>query len=175
MAENSPQNVGTDNQVQNTTGEGNVKPAEPTNTTDWKAEARKWEARAKENKEKADKFDEFQESQKSELERAQERAQQAEKQVEAYKHAEDLRNWANEVSSETHVPASVLRGDTREEMEAHAKQILDAGLSSYGSVPDKGNSSGSTETTEEQIDAIKDPTKRIRARARFIHNQNKGK
>ena len=46
--------------------------------TDWKAEARKWEARAKENKAKADAYDEAQEAAKSDLQKAQERIAQLE-------------------------------------------------------------------------------------------------
>ena len=90
---------------------------------DWKAEARKWEARAKENKSKADKLDEIEEASKTALEKATERAQKAENQVKAYKQEAQRKQWLEEVSSETGLPASVLRGSTREEIEAHA-QIL---------------------------------------------------
>lgn len=90
---------------------------------DWKAEARKWEARAKENKSKADKLDELEEASKTALEKATERAQKAESQVKAYEQEAQRKQWLEEVSSETGLPVSVLRGSTREEIEAHA-QIL---------------------------------------------------
>lgn len=90
---------------------------------DWKAEARKWEARAKENKSKADKLDELEEASKTALEKATERAQKAENQVKAYEQEAQRKQWLEEVSSETGLPVSVLRGSTREEIEAHA-QIL---------------------------------------------------
>lgn len=90
---------------------------------DWKAEARKWEARAKENKSKADKLDEIEEASKTALEKATERAQKAESQVKAYEQEAQRKQWLEEVSSETGLPVSVLRGSTREEIEAHA-QIL---------------------------------------------------
>lgn len=88
---------------------------------DWKAEARKWEARAKENKSKADKLDEIEEASKTALEKAQERAQKAENEVKAYKQEAQRKQWLEEVSSETGLPVSVLRGNTREEIEAHAE------------------------------------------------------
>lgn len=136
--------------------------------TDWKAEARKWEARAKENKAKADKWDEREAADKSELERMAERAQEAERQVEAYRHAEEKRAWAKDVSEETHVPASVLRGETLEEIREHARAILGSGLSSYGIVPDRGESGNPAPVTREQIEAIKDPHERVMERARHI-------
>lgn len=37
--------------------------------------------------------------------------------------SEQKRTWANEVARETGVPADVLRGETKEEMEAHAKTL----------------------------------------------------
>ena len=97
------------------------KPA--THEVDWKAEARKWEARAKENKSKADKLDEIEEASKTALEKATERAQKAESQVKAFKEEAQRKQWLEEVSNETGLPINVLRGSTREEIEAHA-QIL---------------------------------------------------
>lgn len=40
-----------------------------------------------------------------------------------YKTAEQKRKWAFEVSQETGVPADALRGDSKEEMEAHAATL----------------------------------------------------
>lgn len=130
--------------------------------TDWKAEARKWEARAKSNKAKADKWDEREEADKSELERMTERAQAAEKKVSEFEHAAEVRRWAAEVSEETKVPASVLRGESKEEMQAHAKAILGSGLSVYGSVPDAGERGGS-HVTRDSILNIKNQRERVRA------------
>lgn len=90
---------------------------------DWKAEARKWEARAKENKSKADKLDELEEASKTALEKATERAQKAESKVKAYEEEKQRKAWLEEVAAETGLPQSVLRGSTKEEIEAHA-QIL---------------------------------------------------
>lgn len=96
---------------------------ETSHEVDWKAEARKWEARAKENKGKADRLDEIEEQSKTALEKAQERAQKAESKVKAYEAEAQRKKWLDEVSSDTGLPVSVLRGNTKEEIEAHA-QIL---------------------------------------------------
>lgn len=134
--------------------------------TDWKAEARKWEARAKENKAKADKWDEQEEAGKSELERMTERAAEAERRVTELEHAEQVRTWASEVAAETHVPASILRGDTKEEMQAHANAILSAGITTK-TVPDKGETSAPA-ITRESIEAIKSQRDRVLERAKNI-------
>lgn len=135
--------------------------------TDWKAEARKWEARAKENKAKADKWDEQEEAGKSELERMTERAAEAERRVTELEHAEQVRTWASEVAAETHVPASILRGDTKEEMQAHANEILSAGITTK-TVPDKGESSAPA-VTRESIESIKSQRDRVLERAKNIN------
>lgn len=149
----------------------------PAQETDWKAEAeklkaesRKWEARSKENfdklealKEKADKWDELQEQGKSELERTKEELSAAQAKVEAYEKAEQTRAWAAEIAAETHVPASVLRGSTKEEMQEHAQAILASGLNAK-SVPDGGEVS-TPAVTRESIESIPNQMERIRARA----------
>lgn len=112
--------------------------------TDWKAEARKWEQRAKGNKtdldaakaeldglrEKAARLDEIEEQAKTELQKAQERAEAAEKwrveretadrtaQEQAARKAE-LAEIAAELVKGTAVPAEALAGSTREELQAH--------------------------------------------------------
>jgi hypothetical protein len=97
--------------------------ASDSHETDWKAEARKWEARAKENKSKADKLDEIEEASKSALEKAQERAQKAENRVKEFEAEAQRKQWLDEVAKETGLPAGVLRGNTREEIEVHAQSL----------------------------------------------------
>ena len=53
-------------------------PTPPVDETDWKAEARKWEQRAKENKTAAERLAELESANKSEIERATEKATAAE-------------------------------------------------------------------------------------------------
>lgn len=136
--------------------------------TDWKAEARKWEARSKSNKaeadqlrEKAAKWDEAQEAGKSELQRLQEQLAAATAERDALAKEKETAQWAREVAEAKHVPASVLRGSTKEEMEAHADAILGSGLS-FGSVPDGGEQHPSN-ATRESILAIKNQQERLAA------------
>ena len=143
-------------------------------SVDWEAkarklqeESRKWEARAKANKAKADKWDEQEEAGKSELERMTERATEAERRVSELEHAEQVRGWANEVAAATHVPVEILRGDTKEEMEAHAQAILSAGITTR-TVPDKGESSAPA-VTRESIEGITSQAQRVMERARNIN------
>lgn len=135
---------------------------------DWKAMSRKWEDRAKSNKEEADqlrekaaKWDEAQEAGKSELQRLQEQLEAAVAERDALAREKETAQWAKEVADEKHLPASVLRGSTKEEMLAHADSILASGLS-YGSVPD-GGESHTTTVTRESILAIKDQQQRLAA------------
>lgn len=84
--------------------------------TDWKAEARKWEARAKENKTALDdltgKFTAV-ESENGEL---------ATK-VQTYEAKEARIALLADVSKATGVPAELLRGETKEDLEAHAEVL----------------------------------------------------
>lgn len=85
--------------------------------TDWKAEARKWEARSKENHEAHAKVSEQLESLTSERD---ELAKQVAEHEARVKH----NALVAEVAESKGVPASMLRGSTKEEMEAHADAIL---------------------------------------------------
>lgn len=89
--------------------------------TDWKAEARKWEARAKENAVKARRADELEESQKSEIQKAQERAEAAERELVTTKQ-EALRL---SVAAKHGVPAHLLAGSTEDEIEASAQALIE--------------------------------------------------
>ena len=74
-------------------------------------------------KAKAEKYDAIEEGQKTELQKLQERIEKAEKENAAFKQREQVSTWAAEVSKETGVPASLLRGSTKEEMETHAELL----------------------------------------------------
>jgi len=101
----------------------------------WKGLARKHENRAKENADAAKKLQALEDSQKSDLEKAQssqamaeQRATKAESQVLRY-----------EVAQEKKIPAKLMRfltGNTREEIEAAADELLEA------TAPDTGEGSG---------------------------------
>ncbi len=79
-----------------------------------------------EYKAKAAKFDELDEASKSELQKEQDARAKAEKELESYRQKEQIAVWASEVSKATGVPADVLRGSTKEDIEAHAEQLKDA-------------------------------------------------
>jgi len=101
------------------------KPAEqpPAQETDWKAEARKWETRAKENSEAAKKLADIEEATKTEAQKQADKLAAAEAKVKDYEKREQIATWAKEVSEETGVPADVLSGSTKEELEAHAEKL----------------------------------------------------
>lgn len=116
----------TENAPAATTTEATPSPAvEETHvdTTDWKAESRKWEKRAKENATAAEKLRAIEEANKTEAQKLTERAEAAEAKVREFEAAAERRSWRAEVSKETGIPVDILRGDTREEIEAHAKTL----------------------------------------------------
>lgn len=88
----------------------------PAQETDWKAEARKWERRAKENKSAAEKLAEIEEANKSEAQKLADRLAAAEaKAVEAERKAFALTKG---------VPESLITGKTPEEWETAAEAAL---------------------------------------------------
>jgi hypothetical protein len=94
-------------------------PAPPAQeTTDWKAEARKWEERAKGNKTALDEL-----TAKHEL-TATENADLAKK-LQTYEAEKERASLVSEIAEANKVPASALRGSTREELEAHAAVLAE--------------------------------------------------
>ena len=104
-------------------------------------------------KEKAAKYDEAEEANKSELQKATERADSLQAELNAMKSAEQLRTLREEVSNERGVPANLLTGTTKEECEAQAEQLLNwANPNSYPSVPDGGEPVGTAKkSTRDQF------------------------
>ena len=97
---------------------------EPKQEPDWKAEARKWEQRAKENKAAAEKLAAFEESQKSEAQKLADRAAQAERERDEAR----LEALRTKVGMHKKLPADVidlLKGDTEEELAAHADRLAE--------------------------------------------------
>ena len=111
--------------VEDSTEETHVEPQE----TDWKAEARKWEARAKANKEASDKLAELEEAQKTEQQKLTERAEAAERELEATKY-ESLRL---SVIARNEVPEKyqhLVRGADEDELSEAAKAVSELVASS---------------------------------------------
>lgn len=92
-------------------------------STDWKAMARKWEARSKENAEKAKAYDDLQEASKTELEKAKEAAKKAKAELDGLKAKAKLDEARRRVAKSAGVPESLVFGATEDEMEANAKAI----------------------------------------------------
>lgn len=93
-------------------------------------------------KEKAAKYDEQIEAGKSDLQKANERADSLQKELDSIRKETELRNLRDEVSNATGVPASLLTGASQEECEAQAQAILTWAQqktpNGYPRVPDGG-------------------------------------
>lgn len=90
--------------------------------TDWKAEARKWESRAKENSAAQQKLAELENASKSELQRALDRAEAAEKAI-AEAQSESLRLTVAARHGITGDALELLSGSTEDELEAKAAKL----------------------------------------------------
>lgn len=93
-------------------------PAAPAQEPDWKTEARKWEERSKSNKSSLDeltaKFQELETKHGDVSSKLQQFEQEKERSA-----------LISEVATAKGVPASALRGSTREELEAHADTLAE--------------------------------------------------
>lgn len=90
-------------------------------------------------KAKAAKYDEAEEANKSELQKATERANALEAELNGMKKAEEVRTTREKVSKETGIPANLLTGTTEEECKAQADAIKAyATPSGYPKVKDGG-------------------------------------
>ena len=93
-------------------------------------------------KAKAEKFDEVEEANKSELQKAIDRANKLQTELDGLTKQNEIRQVRDEVSQTTGVPASLLTGSTKEECEAQAKAIAEykaQSVPSYPSVKDGGD------------------------------------
>lgn len=70
-------------------------------------------------------LDKIKSASQTEIEKALERANQAETKLSAYEAKEQAAQWAAEIVKDSEIPASVLRGNTREELQAHFDQLKD--------------------------------------------------
>ena len=104
-------------------------------------------------KEKAAKYDEQVEASKSDLQKATERADSLQAELDAIKSANELRSMREEVAKAKGVPAELLTGTNAEECEAQADALVKwAKPSGYPKVPDGGDPIGhAKKTTREQF------------------------
>ena len=90
-------------------------------------------------KEKAEKFDQLEEANKSELQKATERADALQVELDKLKGENAVRELRNKVAEETGIPVNLLTGGTEEDCRAQAKAIAEyAKPSAYPKVRDGG-------------------------------------
>lgn len=90
-------------------------------------------------KEKAEQFDKMEEASKTELQKAIERGNALENELNSLKKAAEVRKIRDDVSAETGVPANLLTADTEDGCKEQAKAILAfKGPQTYPNVRDAG-------------------------------------
>ncbi len=118
-------------------------------------------------KAKAKKLDEMEEANKSEIQKATEKANALQAQLDQLQKAESIRKIREKVASEKGVPANLLTAETEELCTEQANAIMAFAGSqqyrpTYPNVKDNGETKAPT-MTKEQVLAIKDPTQRLKA------------
>lgn len=139
-----------------------------TEATDWKAEARKWEKRAKANSEAAEKLAAIEEAGKTELQRMTERAEKAESALKAYEVERERAAQVEQVAKDTGVPAVFLEGYGGDDVAAYAESIKGYFAKTTAPVLPNDGRHADTGMTRESILAIQDPVKRKAAIAQHI-------
>lgn len=93
----------------------------PADGVDWRAMARKWEKRAKENADARKRLDEVTDASKTELDRMRESVQA----LQAENESNRLRAMKADVASQTGVPAELLSATTEEDLADQAEAIME--------------------------------------------------
>lgn len=122
-------------------------------------------------KSKATAYDEAQEASKTDLERATERAEELQKQLDALTTANQERELREKIATETGVPVNLLRGSSEEDLRSQAEAILgfaNTKRAPYPNVKDGGETTPPT-MTRDAILGIKDERKRLEAIKNNIH------
>ena len=116
-------------------------------------------------KEKAQKLDKIEEENKTELQRATDRANALQAEIDAYKTAEEERKLREKISSETGVPANLLKGNSEEDLRTQAQAILTFAKSDpkYPEVKKDGGEVHKPTITKAEILAIKSEKERLKA------------
>ena len=143
-AQDAPEQSSSETTEQNT--------QETTETTDWKALSRKWEARAKENKAAVDELGAL----KPQLEKLQAERDEFAAKVTAFETQQEYQKTVAEVAEAAGVPVEALRGETREDLEAHAKVVKDLLNSNRpGPVVGSQGKQGRINVTDPQREAVR--------------------
>ena len=137
--------------------------------TDWKAKAREWEKRAKQNmariselEPKAKQFDTLEAASKSELERAQEQANLLQRELETTQRQALVAS----VALDKGLPANLarrLQGDSREDLEADAEELLSQFQASQSSEPRAPRADPSQGSSSSGATASADPAQQFAA------------
>lgn len=93
---------------------------------------------------------------------AQARIDEMQGRIDAMEHERQVAEWAAQAAAETGVPASVLKGDTLEELQAHAAQIR-AAMPAYPVLSADAGEADAPAVTKDDLYAIKDRRARIMA------------
>ncbi len=146
------ENSGTQN------NEPTSQPTEPQGGhTDWKAEARKWEERAKANKAKADQWDAQEEANKTELQKANELAEKYKKQLDGIaaekKRAESVKAAAEKYKVDADM-LSRMGGDVDENAKWLSEHAGNKPASRYPQTRDNGES-GKNNQTDAMLEAAR--------------------
>lgn len=96
---------------------------ETTQETDWKAEARKWEERSKSNHSELQSAQAALSEAESKIGSLTETVNELTGRVEAFEKAEARAKLTREIADREGIPADALRGDTEEELTAHARDL----------------------------------------------------
>ena len=104
-------------------------------------------------KSKAAKLDEIEEASKSELQKATEKATSLQKELDAMKKADSIRQIREKVSQENGIPANLLTGETEEACLSQAQALLEfkkAQSPNYPKLRDGGEPQGTVKATTRQ-------------------------
>ena len=116
-------------------------------------------------KEKAQKLDQIEEESKSELQKATEKADSLQSELDALKAANKERELKEKIAAETGVPATLLRGTSEEDLKAQAEAIMGfakATRPEYPNVKDGGEVIPPT-VSKADILSIKNEKERLKA------------
>lgn len=105
-------------------------------------------------KEKASKFDEIEEANKTELQRATEKAEALQIELDSIKKANDIRDMRTKVSAETGVPVTLITAENEADARKQAEEIVAfARPNNYPTVKDAGEtrSSSGKQTTRDKF------------------------
>lgn len=132
--------------------------------TDWKAEARKWEQRAKANSAASEELEALRTSSAADIAEAVKRAEEAEAKAAQLEAAAARERAINAIAAETGVSAAVLgrmTGETEDEIRANA-QVVRSTMPVYPTTRETGSGNAPT-VTKESILQIKNERERLKA------------